>query len=678
MSDQAYATVQAQQKTSIGSSSKNSLLQRTCACGQHTLAGGECSTCRSAQSTLLRAHRAFEPPSAPVAGQGNAPAQEHGSSFHALQTTVPQTKLTINQPGDVSEQEADHVAEQVMRMTDAGHSVSDDEDEAPTSLMRTQSSEPQAAAGAALSSVPHVVQTVLNSGGGQPLDTSTRAFMEPRFGHDFSQVRVHSGSDAEQSAQDVHANAYTVGHNIVFGTGRFAPGTYEGRRLIAHELTHTIQQGAGRTLTPAIQRTRLSGVGGGLIQRDSNDSTPSTSFDVPSLDQQYNRAVETARQTGSWQDAAEKLNGFNHEDIQRRLAQLTADEVAYLHLGALDNPRVGPQSQVAQLTRPGTPSASTAPPIATQEPRVPAAAPVNVPSSTAARKPISDMTATEKLIEAYDRANINAAMREKLSSLITPKALVIAIISFAAVFIASQFTPVGWAADLGIALTAIFVGTALFTAIQHLINFANARNATTSEQLDQAGTEFAQAVAEVEVDAIILLVTHGIGGGLKGGVPYKGPPPTEFVLATTEEGVLVPVAANTISAETAAQLGLGIKASGISLVLMSRGSGPGGRTRDFEPPKLDHRTQGGGWKAGGDIPQNGAERNLAIESWTREDLEEAAHDLEQSISTRQAEQNQLGETSVGPAGQRTGAQHRERIEQEIDLLRAIRKKLGGT
>jgi len=186
--------------------------------------------------------------------------------------------------------------------------------------------------------------------------------MEPRFGHDFSQVRVHSGSDAEQSAQDVHANAYTVGHNIVFGTGRFAPGTYEGRRLIAHELTHTIQQGAGRTLTPAIQRTRLSGVGGGLIQRDSNDSTPSTSFDVPSLDQQYNRAVETARQTGSWQDAAEKLNGFNHEDIQRRLAQLTADEVAYLHLGALDNPRVGPQSQVAQLTRPGTPSASTAPP----------------------------------------------------------------------------------------------------------------------------------------------------------------------------------------------------------------------------------------------------------------------------------------------------------------------------
>ena len=290
------------------------------------------------------------------------------------------------------------------------------------------------------------------------------------------------------------------------------------------------------------------------------------------------------------------------------------------------------------------------------------------------------MTDWEKLLEAYNRADIDAAVREKLSSLISPKALVIAIISFAAIFIASQFTPVGWAADLGIALTAIFVGTALISAIQHLINFAEARNATTSEQLDQAGAEFARAIAEIEVDALILIVTHGIGGP-EGGAPYEGPPPTRIVLATTPEGFVVPVVVETIPAETisavpAAQLG--VKASGISLVLMSQSSGPGGRIRDFEPPKLDHRTQAGDWKAGGDIPKNGAERNLAVESWTKEELEEAAHDLEQSIAARQAEQNQLGETSVGPEGQQTGAQHRERIEQEIDLLRAIRKKLSGT
>jgi hypothetical protein len=259
MSERAATKAQAQQKTLMGSSPGSSFLQRTCACGQHTLAGGECSTCRGAQSTLLRAHGAFEPPSAPGAGQGNAPAQEQGPSFnaavdraarfghdfsqipiHARQTAVPQRKLTVNQPGDVFEQEADHVAEQVMRMTDAGHPVSDDEDEATTSLMRTQSSEPQAVTEATLSGVPHVVQNVLTSGGGRPLDTSTRAFMEPRFGHDFSRVRVHTDASSNESARSVNALAYTVGRDVVFGAGQFAPQTTQGQRLLAHELAHVV------------------------------------------------------------------------------------------------------------------------------------------------------------------------------------------------------------------------------------------------------------------------------------------------------------------------------------------------------------------------------------------------------------------------------------------------------
>ena len=77
---------------------------------------------------------------------------------------------------------------------------------------------------------------------GRPLEPALRQDMEQRFGHDFSRVRVHSGAAAEQSAQDVNAKAYTVGHNIVFGAGQFAPGTHEGRRLIAHELAHVVQQ----------------------------------------------------------------------------------------------------------------------------------------------------------------------------------------------------------------------------------------------------------------------------------------------------------------------------------------------------------------------------------------------------------------------------------------------------
>jgi hypothetical protein len=82
--------------------------------------------------------------------------------------------------------------------------------------------------------------------------------MEQRFGHNFSRVRVHSGAVAEQSARDVNANAYTVGHNIVFGASRFKPGTHEGRRLIAHELTHVLQQSSPGRRASHIQREAAS------------------------------------------------------------------------------------------------------------------------------------------------------------------------------------------------------------------------------------------------------------------------------------------------------------------------------------------------------------------------------------------------------------------------------------
>jgi hypothetical protein len=99
----------------------------------------------------------------------------------------------------------------------------------------------KAAADATVDVAPPVVHDVLQSPG-QPLDAGTRTFMEQRFGHDFSQVRVHLGAAAEQSARAVNALAYTVGHNIVFGADRFAPGTHKGQRLLAHELTHVVQQ----------------------------------------------------------------------------------------------------------------------------------------------------------------------------------------------------------------------------------------------------------------------------------------------------------------------------------------------------------------------------------------------------------------------------------------------------
>ena len=158
-----------------------------------------------------------------------------------LRPPLVQTKLAINQPGDEYEQEANHIAEKVMRMPDSDlqHKCAKcNEDE--EKILQAKESSKQVPVTQDQDVTP-IVHEVLRSPG-QPLDLDTRAFMEPRFGFDFSKVRVHSCPAAEQSARDVNANAYTLGNDIVFGAGRFVPGTYEGQKLIAHELTHVVQQ----------------------------------------------------------------------------------------------------------------------------------------------------------------------------------------------------------------------------------------------------------------------------------------------------------------------------------------------------------------------------------------------------------------------------------------------------
>lgn len=98
---------------------------------------------------------------------------------------------------------------------------------------------------------PLEVHQALNSPG-QPLDMETRSFFEPRFGHDFSHVRVHTGEKAAQSARAVGALAYTVGRDVVLGSNQHTAGTSEGRRLLAHELTHVVQQGGVRDVSGAL------------------------------------------------------------------------------------------------------------------------------------------------------------------------------------------------------------------------------------------------------------------------------------------------------------------------------------------------------------------------------------------------------------------------------------------
>lgn len=203
-----------------------------------------------------------------------------------------QTKLTVNEPGDIYEQEADRIAYQVMAAPehqDVGRvppriqcfsgQPAGQMDAAPASVDHALASpgsplEPAlrrdmeqrfghdfsrvrvqqlgSPSGGQSGSAPTSVKRALASSG-HPLEPGLRSDMEGRFGRDFSSVRIHRGEDAEKSARDVNSSAYTVGRDIVFGAGSYAPRSEAGRRLLAHELAHTLQQeGHGRRVQRAL------------------------------------------------------------------------------------------------------------------------------------------------------------------------------------------------------------------------------------------------------------------------------------------------------------------------------------------------------------------------------------------------------------------------------------------
>jgi Domain of unknown function (DUF4157) len=286
---------------------------------------------------------------------------------------------------------------------------------------------------------PHVSEALRSPG--RPLDTESRAFFEPRFGHDFSKVRIHTDAQAVESARSVNALAYIVGRNIVFGKKQYAPDTVRGRKLLAHELAHVVQQNvsgvsagessrvnaidppsspsereadlmseaavglgakknlmhvespATHTATGALQRAEgsgayLQGYRDGLngnppipgpLDEDalvdynegyakghyeftqtsspaSGAATAGTQQERPAsmsvaertayLDQQYNNWLLEQ----NWAQAAESLNGFSKPDIEKRLSWRSPYEIEMLHQGAVNNPRVGPQSNVAIMT----------------------------------------------------------------------------------------------------------------------------------------------------------------------------------------------------------------------------------------------------------------------------------------------------------------------------------------
>ncbi|MGH7525494.1 MAG: DUF4157 domain-containing protein [Gemmatimonadales bacterium] len=178
----------------------------------------------------------------------------------------------------------------------------------------------QAAGGSGPGRAPEIVHEVLRSPG-QSLDRSTRAFMEARFGHDFSRVRVHADARAAESARLVRAKAYTVGHDVVMGAGQPSPATVEGRRLLAHELTHTIQQ---------TESGRTAGVPDSL-KVGPEDDTHEREADAVAASVVGGRSGGSARVTGHQPAAIRRVSASAAPVLQRRVKVTPAAAVGDVH-----------------------------------------------------------------------------------------------------------------------------------------------------------------------------------------------------------------------------------------------------------------------------------------------------------------------------------------------------------
>jgi len=181
-------------------------------------------------------------------------------------STLPfvQAKMTVNKPGDKFEQEADRMAERVMRMPQPEEKIQKKEDdkiqkkeeekiqraEAKEEKIQKKEEEKLQRRGDGVPSVGASTQSAIQNKttGGQPLSSDVKSFMEPRIGADFSNVRIHNDQESASLNNQLSARAFTYQNHIFFSRDQYQPGTSEGKQLLAHELTHTVQQGA------AIQR----------------------------------------------------------------------------------------------------------------------------------------------------------------------------------------------------------------------------------------------------------------------------------------------------------------------------------------------------------------------------------------------------------------------------------------
>ena len=464
-----------------------------------------------------------------------------------------QPKLAIGAVDDPLEHEADRVADQVMRMPDPALAVSAappqvsrkcaacEEEDKQKLQMKSASSDQNSAAEA-----PAIVQEVLREPG-EPLDAELRAFFEPRFGYDFSGVRVHADDRAGKSARSIGASAYTVGSNIAFASGGYAPATSSGRRLIAHELTHVVQQRSwpvlvqrdadsddykegyqaglsGKEAQPGPrdgdaltdynegyakghyefgQKTMSGGTAGPVVTEAPTPAAPSPAAAAPTATAPApastvqppaggpaavtNPYAGTVLE-GSWKQGFD--DGFAEPDANHPApSPLPSDAATVYSEGVLAG---------KGAARPDTPTTSIAPP----------ASPLSAPPDLTPQ-----MSSPAKLVEAIRRGlqskQLGQAAIDQLNALLDPEAVSIAILFW----IASHYDGLGELLD---AAAVIFEGLQFKAILEDLWDYATiAIGAETNADLDRAGQKFADAVVAAGV-LKLLSIMEKFGAERKG------------------------------------------------------------------------------------------------------------------------------------------------------------------
>ena len=245
-------------------------------------------------------------------------------------TPVIQPKLTINQPNDIYEQEADAVVDKAMQMTNTepvqtkffkpvvsfisrkcAHCEAEEHE-----MQRKEKNNEETGAGTELE---NYISTLDH--GGSPLSNEVRNFYEPRFGYDFSNVKLHADAIAAKSAQSINALAYTSGSNIVFNNGQYSPTTESGKRLLGHELTHVIQQATVRpadSTTPGLQaRTNDTAFLKSVICNDSPKIQRAAFHESPSFENAERREEENKVMRKTSVPGIQRMERVNSSDPAR-------------------------------------------------------------------------------------------------------------------------------------------------------------------------------------------------------------------------------------------------------------------------------------------------------------------------------------------------------------------------